>query len=107
MSCAVGCRFKRIPFIGWDKRQPGGGRHLNDSSLSIGEDAELRVNFVAERREDTARLEMSTGGINEGLHSAFAAICHRNFLNSGSGEDAAEPCLHRTCGLQSGDAAFE
>ena len=107
MARAIGCRLQGIPFIGWNEREAGGGCHLNDSGIAIGEDAELCVNFVSEGREHTARLEVSTGGIDKGLHGAFAAVCHRNFLNSGIRENAAEACLHRICGLQCSDAAFE
>ena len=104
---AIGGGPKRIPFVRFDECETGGGCHLNNSGLSVGEDTELCIDLVFEWGKHTVCLEVSTGGINKRLHCPFTTVRHRYFLNDGIGKHAAESRLDRTRSFESTDTPFK
>ncbi|MNT20385.1 hypothetical protein D3C72_1556920 [compost metagenome] len=57
----------------------GGRRHLDDGTLAIPQQADEALHLVAKRSRHFNRQYAATGGIHQGLHSAFAAIGHGQF----------------------------
>ena len=68
---------QRIALLRRHQMDTGGRRHLDDGTLAIPQQADEALHLVAKRGGHLDRQYAATGGIDQRLHRAFAAIGHR------------------------------
>ena len=86
-ACAVAGGDERIALAGRHQMQARSRCHFNNRGFAVARNAVVRGNAVAQRRGYFGGVQRASGGINQRLHRAFAAIRHRDFDVLGIGHN--------------------